>query len=260
MAAVKDKMRPKSKEKRKQKERERAMSHASAKYPSMNLYGRTSSSLEAPSRHRRASQTLQRGSQSLRGGSITLKNAIYDAARKFSISSSGGSKSRKNSMGGPSQPKRREKTLAIPTSPYQRYGAKIWEAPKKQKKAKPKKEKSKTKLWRSSWRGQAQPTEERRAEAARERRNSLPLLSQQHVDGQGKKEKERERERQGREERRRSSALQRGSKEFASAFERLTLKKSSMDAYEKRRAKLKGSIRLIGPSDQFADGRVNHWL
>jgi hypothetical protein len=264
MAAVKDKMRPKSKEKRKQKERERVTSHASARYPHMNPYGRNSSSSEGPRSggFRRGSQALRRGSQSLRRGSQTLKNAMYDAARKFSTSTSEGSKSRKSSMAGPSQPKQREKTLAIPTSPYQRYGAKIWEAPKKQKKTNPKKEESKLKLWRSSWR--AQPTEEeRRAEAVRERRISLPLLSQHHVDGrggQGQKGKDREREREGREERGMSSALQHGSKEVVSAFDRLTLKRSGMDGDEKRRAKLKASIRLIGPSDQFADGRVNHWL
>ena len=57
-----------------------------------------------------------------------------------------------------------------------------------------------------------------------------------------------------------SSALQHGSKEVVSAFDRLTLKRRGMDGDEKRRAKLKASIRLIGPSDQFADGRVNHWL
>jgi hypothetical protein len=227
---LKKKLHPKDKEeKKRRKERERIMSFASAKYPHMSPCANNTSEVTV-SPLRRESQTL---------------HMMYDRMRKFSLSGSSGSHSRKGSTAGPSQPRRREKTRAIPISPYQRYGAKIWEAPAKSKKQTYRKGKTQSKLWSTAPRNQ----EEEWNEAVRERRISAPLLSQHHVAVTRKKCKD---------SLKRSSAFQEGSTQLVSAFDRLTMKRNSAQEDEKRRAKLKASIRLLGPSDQFADGRVNY--
>jgi hypothetical protein len=98
------------------KEREKVMSPASAKYPAMSTAKEHDRKLSSASRK----TSIQQGISS-----------VYDKISKLSFSgSSGHSKTEREQPGG------RKKQLAIPTSDYQRYGAAVWEAPKREKKPK----------------------------------------------------------------------------------------------------------------------------
>jgi hypothetical protein len=98
------------------KERKQVMSAASAKYPA---------TLTAKEHHRKFSSASRK--TSVQQGI----SSVYDKFSKLSISGSSG-----HSKAGKEQPRGRKKQLAIPTSAYKKYGAAVWEAPKRQKKPK----------------------------------------------------------------------------------------------------------------------------
>ncbi len=187
------------------KERERVMSVASTKYPGM---------LTAKEYDRRFSSTSRKAS--VQQGIAS----VYGKLSKLSISgSSGQSKEEKT------QPRGRKKQLAIPTSAYQKYGAAVWEAPKRQKKAK---------------RGSAPPkTLMKKSNDGRSERQSVrhPSMSAKPAEVVG--------------------AFKSGRSQIIHALDdtRHKLKRSES---EKRREALKQSIKLVGPADEVSDGVMSY--
>lgn len=182
------------------KERKRVMSVASAKYPGM---------LTAKEYDRRHSSGSRR--PSLQQGI----SSVYKRLSRLSIAGPSGQDQDKKS------PRGRQKQLAIPTSAYQKYGAAVWEAPKRQKKAQRSSAPMKT-LVKKTNSGRAK------------RHPSMPgnptEVAQAFKSG-------------------RSQIIQ----AFGGTKHKLMRSKS-----EKRREALKQSIRLVGPADLISDGAKNY--
>ncbi|ERF73715.1 hypothetical protein EPUS_00969 [Endocarpon pusillum Z07020] len=177
------------------KERKRVMSAASAKYPGMMT----------AKEYDRKHSTVSRKSSVQQGFS-----SVYDKISKLSMSS-GQSKEEEQ------QPRGRKKQLAIPTSAYQKYGAAVWEAPKRGKKPKRSSAPAKT-LTKKDKDGQAQ-------------RHPSISISPTEVIG----------------------AFKNGRKQMIHVLDdtKHRLKRSES---EKRRDALKQSIKLVGPADHVWNG------
>ncbi len=183
------------------KERRRVMSAASAKYPGMMT------AKEYDRKHSTGSRksSVQQGFSS-----------VYDKISKLSMSS-GQSKEEEQ------QPRGRKKQLAIPTSAYQKYGAAVWEAPKRGKKPKRSSAPAKT-MTRSNKGDQAR------------RHPSISITTTEVV-----------------------GAFKTGRRQMIHALDdtKQRLKRSES---EKRREALKQSIKLVGPADRVSDGTMSYEL
>ena len=130
-------------------------------------------------------------------------------------------------------PRRRSKQHAIPMSPYQKYGPVVWDNPRRREKEKQRirEERQRAKLKAEALK-QGKVGTGKMPEAKDKRRSEPPPLVTNFHNGQ---------------------------KQLLTALDdtKLKLKKTNS---EKRREALKKSIQLIGPADQFPDGRVNHWI
>ena len=195
-----------------EKEKKRIMSFASAKYPHMN----PSRSASGRSR-RRGSWTSGRRPSFQQGLS-----SAYGMLRKMSITSSSNSSGQKEQ-----QDPRRHKQLAIPTSPYQKYGPRIWEPPKKQRNKKkrnaeaPLRTKRAVEEERRMKHSSASPTAGRHSDYAKSFENGTNQLV---------------------------GALQGGRRRF------------KMAAGEKKREELKKSIKMVGPASQPPDAHTSDWV
>lgn len=183
------------------KERKRVMSAASAKYPSMMT------AKEYDRKHSTASRksSVQQGFSS-----------VYDKLSKLSMSS-GQSKEEEQ------QPRGRKKQLAIPTSAYQKYGAAVWEAPKRGKKPKRSSAPAKT-LTKSNKKDQT-------------RRHPSISITPTEVVG----------------------AFKSGRKQIIHVLDD-TKHKLKRSESEKRREALKQSIKLVGPADPVSTARMSYEL
>ena len=159
------------------------------------------------------------------GRRTSLQQGVSSLLRKLSLS-----KSRENEAEVP-RPRTRQKQLAIPISPYQKYGPAIWYAPKRQKK-------------RKSGSPSGRPSRFKKTLASSESRN---MRRPNHRYGAPLKSREV------------MNAFQNGTNQLVSALDETRLKITRKNS-EKRREALKKSITLVGPADQFPDGRVNYWV
>jgi hypothetical protein len=189
------------------KERERVMSIASAKYPGMLTAKDYDSRLPSVSRK----DSIKQGFSS-----------AYDKISKLSISGSSG-QSKEESREEKKQPRGRQKQLAIPTSGYQKYGAAVWQAPKRQKKPKRSSAPTKT-LTKKKMGGSA---------------GRHPSMSTHPAEVVG--------------------AFKNGRRQIIHALDDTKHKMKRSDS-EKRREVLKESIRLVGPADHVSDGNTNYSL
>jgi hypothetical protein len=198
-AYVRHKMQKKRKDNIK-KERERVMSVASAKYAGM---------LSAKEYDRRLSSASRKAS--VQHGI----SAVYNRISKLSMSGpSGDSKEEKK------QPRGRQKQLAIPTSGYQKYGAAVWEAPKRQKK---------------SQRGSLPVKTLTKKNNSKARRRPSMVANSAEVVG----------------------AFKSGRDQMIHALDGKKSRVKRSDS-EKRREALKQSIKLVGPADQVSDGTMSY--
>jgi len=187
-----------------EKEKKRIMSFASAKYPHMRI-----TPDERSGRHTSWSSgrrpSIQQG----------VANA-FEKLRKMSIASSGNSSEQKAQ-----QKPRRQKQLAIPTSPYQRYGPQIWEPPKKQKKKK-------------------------------KRTGEPPLRTKREVEEE-RRRKDDSTPSGGRRHSQYARAFESGTDQLVGAFEQ-GKRRLKMSGSDKKREDLKRSIKVVGPADHFSPG------
>jgi hypothetical protein len=201
-ASVKAYVRDKMDKKRKnaKKERKKVMSVASAKYPGM---------LNAKELDRKISLGSRKGS--IHQGIST----VYDKISKLSISGPSD-----HSKEDEAQPRGRNKQLAIPTSAYQKYGAALWEAPKRQKKTD----------------GESAPAKPlvRKNDDSRVgpgRRSAKPAEA--------------------------VGAFRNGRSQIIHALDD-TKHKLTRSNLERRREALKQSIKLVGPADEVSDGTMSY--
>jgi len=184
------------------KERKLVMSAASAKYPAMLTAKEHDRKLSSASRK----TSIQQGISS-----------VYDKISKLSFSgSSGHSKTERE------HPRGRKKQLAIPTSDYQKYGAAVWEAPKREKREKKPK--------RSS-------APARTKQSGQSRRQGGISASPAEVVG----------------------AFRSGRRQIIHALDDQKHKLKRSDS-EKRREALRQSIKLVGPADHVSDGRTDYHI
>ena len=152
---------------------------------------------------------------------------IYDRIRKFSLSGSSEASIEIK------DPRRRAKQRAIPLSPYQKYGPIIWDSPQRREKIKQKlrEERQRARLEEKTGK-QGEIAKGKALEHQNERHHAPPPLV---------------------------SSFRTGQKQIVSALGDRAPKVKRTSS-EKRREALKKSIKMIGPADQFPDGRVNYWI
>ena len=255
---IQDKRKKRKAEAQKKREHERILSTASSKYP----YMKPGLDEHRRSFSRRAS--LQNG----------MTN-IYDKIRKFSLSGSSSGREEE-----PHDPRRRPKQRAISLSPYQKYGPAIWESPKRRggekRKIREGRQRAMLGLSPNSSRLEKRPTggrTNRGSPATSSRTNkgkeivqtfgkvkhkSTPSVVSDFHSGQKqlihtfKLEDSRSSMMYGI-----SHSHKRGPSKGSNSSSLMNVKRTTS---EKRREELKKKIRVIGPADQFADGRVNYWI
>lgn len=186
------------------KERKMVMLAASAKYPGM---------LTAKEHDRKFSSGSRK--DSIQQGI----SAVYDKISKLSVSGPSGQTKDENT-----QPRGRQKQLAIPTSPYQKYGAAVWEAPKRQKRVK-----------RASDPPKSKSTKKNSDEGQIQR----PSTSAHPGDVVG--------------------AFKNGRSQIIHALDD-TKHKLTRSNSERRREALKQSIRFVGRTDQVSDGTMSYHI
>jgi hypothetical protein len=202
---VRDYVRHKLRKKREspKKERKRVMSAASTKYPGMltakEFDGRFSTS--SPK------ESVQQG-----------VSRVYRKLSRLSISGPSGHSNEEKK-----QPQGRQKQLAIPTSPYQKYGAAVWEAPKRPKKAEQKSASARTSVKKNT-------------HSQAKRRPSRSANPSEVV-----------------------GAFRSGRNQIIHALDG-TKHKLKRTNSEKRRDALKQSIKLIGPTNKISDGIKNYHI
>lgn len=179
------------------KERERVMSIASAKYPGM---------LTAKEYDRRFSTDSRR--QSVQQSVASIYNRISRLSMSGLPSPSKEAKQ---------QPRTRRKQRAISPSPYQKYGAAVWQAPKRQKRTK----------------RRSAPAETVTGEKTDSRLTGQPSRSVNPVEV--------------------ADAFKSGRNQILDALHD-TKQRLKRSLYQKRRDDLKQRIRLVGPSDRVSDG------
>jgi hypothetical protein len=201
------------------RERERVMSIASAKYPGM---------MTAEEHDRKHSVASRKHSVASRKHSVASRrvsvqqgiSTIYNRLSRLSMS--GPSSPNKADD---QQPRTRQKQPAIPTSPYQKYGAAVWEAPKRQKRAK-----------RQSAPVSSMMAGVGKSNSSRTARKPNTPIDPEVVD-----------------------ALRNERSQIIQALQG-TKGKLTRTSSQKRREALKQSIQLVGPTDHISDGMKTYSL